>query len=281
MGFKVVGDSLVSAKSEDQPGMICDSFHSGDLACARYSSNRISIADEAYGHAMDDENINTQGKRLRWARQRAGFATAKDAARKLRIGEVSYRAYENDQHGFTRHALQIAKTFGVDVRWLLEGGPTPSSEEPQPGELGTPLDLADKYGIELVRKVDITYAMGDGSVIEDYPETEFLPFSLNFLSRFTRGATDRLFIATGIGDSMEPTLRRDDLVMIDANQNRIGLQDEIWALAFAGSGMIKRVRRFKGGMVQLLSDNPSVPPMEIDEEDLYVVGKVVWVARVM
>jgi phage repressor protein C with HTH and peptisase S24 domain len=80
---------------------------------------------------------------------------------------------------------------------------------------------------------------------------------------------------------MEPTLRRDDLVMIDASQNHIGMQDQIWALAYAGTGMIKRVRRRTGGRIEILSDNPSVPPLDVDEEEVYVVGKVVWTARVM
>lgn len=80
---------------------------------------------------------------------------------------------------------------------------------------------------------------------------------------------------------MEPTVRRDDLLMIDTAQNRIAMQDQIWALSYAGTGMVKRVRRLAGGMMHLLSDNPSVPPLEVSEEDVYVVGKVVWVARVM
>lgn len=234
-----------------------------------------------YALSMDENDLDSPGKRLRWARTRAGYSTAKDAARSARIGEVSFRAYENDQHGFSKHATALAKAFGVSVEWLLDGGPTPQEDPPRLGELGTPLDLSGRFGIELVRKVDITYAMGDGSVVEDYPETDFLPFSLGFLRQFTRGSTERLFIATGIGDSMEPTLRRDDLVMIDASQARVAIQDHVWALSYAGTGMIKRVRRLSGGRVQLLSDNPNVPPLDADEEEIHIVGKVVWSARVM
>ena len=135
--------------------------------------------------------------------------------------------------------------------------------------------------IEFVRKVDITYAMGDGSIIEDYPETEFIPFNLQFPRQFAKGPTARLFIATGHGDSMEPTLRRDDLVMIDGSQNRIAHQDQIWAISYAGAGMIKRVRRLSGGRLQILSDNTSVPSMDAAEDEVYVVGKVVWSARLM
>lgn len=195
------------------------------------------------------------------------------------MGEVSFRAYENDQHGYSRHATQLAKTFNVPVEWLLDGQGDPAeltalSED----SITTRLHSLE---IEMVRKVDITYAMGDGSIVQDYPEVDFLPFSLSFLKQFSRGTTDRLFIATGYGDSMEPTLRRDDLVMIDTAQSRIGLSDQIWALTYAGAGMIKRLRPIAGGRMLILSDNPSVPPQEVAQDEIHIVGKVVWSARVM
>lgn len=133
----------------------------------------------------------------------------------------------------------------------------------------------------MVRKVNIAYAMGDGTVIEDHPEVEYLPFSLSFLRQLTRANTDCLFLATGQGDSLEPTIRREDLVMIDTSQTVLTQQDHIWALTYAGAGMIKRVRRHPNGQVTLLSDNPSVPPLDADAQDIHIVGKVVWIARVM
>lgn len=227
-----------------------------------------------------EDDLDTPGKRLRFSRERAGFKTAKDAAKKAGIGEVSWRAYENDQHGYSKKATAIARLLNVSVEWLLDGGPITEPDQPAvtPPDMSSSLSAAE---IELVRRVDITYAMGDGSVIEDYPETDFLPFSLNFLRQFARGTTDRLFIATGHGESMEPTLRRDDLIMIDAAQNRVAFQDHIWALTYCGAGMIKRLRRISGGKMLILSDNPSVPPQEAEEDEIHVVGKVVWIARMM
>lgn len=226
---------------------------------------------------MDDSSLDSPGKRLRFARERAGFTTARQAAKKAGIGEVSWRAYENDQHGYSRHAARIARIVGAPLEWLLEGGAL-EGYDGEPAEAPAPPQSQD---IEFVRRVDISYAMGDGSVIEDYPETDFLPFNLNFLRQFARGNTDRLFIASGHGESMEPTLRRDDLVMIDASQNRLTLQDHLWALTFCGAGMIKRLRRLGPDRILILSDNPAVPPQEAQEQDIHLIGKVVWVARMM
>lgn len=234
---------------------------------------------------MDDDELSTPGSRLRWARKKAGYRTATKAAKAARVGEVSFRAYENDQHGYSKHATQFAKTFDVPVEWLLDGGSPPAKFSTFDNNFAASKDLThdnlDQLEIEMVRKVDITYAMGDGSVIEDYPEVEFLPFTLNFLRQFARGPTDQLFIASGYGDSMEPTLRRDDLVMIDTAQNRLGLSDQVWALTYAGAGMIKRLRPLAGERMLILSDNPSVPPQEVGQDEIHIVGKVVWVARMM
>jgi hypothetical protein len=45
--------------------------------------------------------------------------------------------------------------------------------------------------------------------------------------------------------------------------------------------VIKRIRRVAGGKMLILSDNPAVPPQEVDEHDVHVVGKVVSIARIM
>lgn len=244
----------------------------------------ICSATLCHADGMDQPDLDSPGGRLRWARERAGFMDAAQFARAAKINSTTYRAYENSQNLFAKHAPAFASRLGVPTDWLLEGGPIPDGDPPEAppiGEFGTPEILTEQFNIELVRQVDISYAMGDGAVVEDYPETGFLPFDRNFLRVFTRGPVSKLFIATGHGDSMEPTIRRDETIMVDASQNRVAHQDQIWALTYAGAGMIKRLRRIPGGRFIILSDNPTVPPQEAEEEDVYIVGRVVWSGRAM
>lgn len=232
---------------------------------------------------MPLDDLHTPGGRLRWARERAGFSDAAQFARAMRIKGVTYRAYEGDQNGFAKHVTDFARRLGVPTDWLLKGGPLPDTEPPEPpapGEFGTPEALT-RHDIELIRRVDISYAMGDGAIVDDYPETGFLPFNRDFLRSFTRAPVDQLFIATGQGDSMFPTLMRDDLLLIDTAQKRVAEQDRIWALSYAGAGMVKRLRRIPGDRYLILSDNPSVPSQEAEPEDVFIVGKLVWIGRQM
>lgn len=228
---------------------------------------------------VEDFDLDSAAGRLRWARKRAGYEDAAQFAKAAKVKSVTYRAYENGQNGFARQATQFAKLTGVSVEWLLGGGPLPDGEPPEApaaGEFGTPEILTSKYNIELVRRLDIRYAMGDGSVVDDYPDVGFMPFDKDFLKAITPAQPGKIFIASGQGDSMEPTIRRDALVMIDTSQDRVAQQDMIWALTFAGAGMIKRVRRLPEDRYLILSDNPSVPSQEAHAQDIYIVGRVVW-----
>ena len=261
--------------------MIVYCVHNSSLPNIARNGNMICSAMLCHADDMTDE-LDSSGQRLRWARERAGFLDAAQFARAVRMKPVTYRAYELDQNGFAKYANQFARRLGVTGEWLLEGGPIPDTEPPEPpavAEFGTPEILTDKFGIELVRKVDISYAMGDGAIIEDYPETGFFPFSREFLRMFSRSPVDKIFLASGHGDSMEPTIRRDELVLVDAGQSRVTLQDQIWALTWAGAGMIKRLRRLPGDRYLIMSDNQSVPDQEAEADDVHVVGRVVWAAR--
>lgn len=135
-----------------------------------------------------------------------------------------------------------------------------------------------------VREVDIALAMGDPAVVEDYPATQLVPFNLNFLRALTNARMDALIIFTGQGESMEPTLLRSDLLMVDTGNRSPTVSDQIWAFHYAGGGMIKRLRRVREDgrdRFLILSDNPSVPPQTAEIEDLHLIGKLVWVGRRM
>lgn len=155
----------------------------------------------------------------------------------------------------------------------------------QLGMLGLRADPNEKADeLVYVREVDISLAMGEGVVVEDFPATQLVPFNLGFIRGVTKASTDKLLIMTGHGESMEPTLLRSDLLMIDASIRTPTVSDQIWAFHYAGGGMLKRLRRVRSdGRDQMLivSDNPLVPEQLAELEDIHIIGKLVWVGRRM
>jgi phage repressor protein C with HTH and peptisase S24 domain len=225
-------------------------------------------------------------ERLAMARKNAGFADKADFARAVGINATTYRAYENGQNGFAKLAPMFARHLGVSVSWLLGGDEDGTRNQPpleviRPAAPEQPIikGAHSGDGALTVRAVDLSYAMGDGTNIDDYYEEQGVQFDPNWLRNLTRAPVEKLFVAKGDGDSMFPTLLNEDQVLIDTTQKRINQQDRIWACAYHGAGMIKRLRVVGEGMVEIISDNPSVSNREVPAADLEIVGRVIWVGR--
>lgn len=227
---------------------------------------------------MMETPLDTPGRRLKWARERAGFKQASDFAKRVPMAAVSYRAYEADQNGFSKRAHDFAEKLGVNAGWLLHGGAMPDDNSFATGDMD---EAAKALGLSLVPELELGYSMGGGSIFSDYRHTGFVPFQRDWLRSIVRGSIAEIFVARGEGDSMQPTLLDGDIVLIDTGQRQITQQDRIWAISYGELGMIKRVRRVPGGSYRIMSDNPTVTPIDADDDEMHVVGRVVWIGRRM
>lgn len=78
----------------------------------------------------------TPAERLRWARRRAGYASAAAFARAAEVPEVTYRAHEKGPRAVggrglsERSARTYAERLGVSWAWLLTGVGNPQDRDP-------------------------------------------------------------------------------------------------------------------------------------------------------
>jgi phage repressor protein C with HTH and peptisase S24 domain len=218
-------------------------------------------------------DVPEAAKWVRAERQRRGWSTTELADRAREFAVREGLQIKLTQQSISTFEQGDAKRIPVWMRHVRMAFDSDHS--------GPQLARSDVASEELVyvRQVDISYAMGAGAVVEDYPATGLIPFNLQFLRSVARGHVETLFVARGQGDSMMPTLINDDLVLIDTSQQLITDQDRIWAVSIGGAGMIKRIRRLPGDRFEIISDNPIVPPQVVNFDDLHVVGRVVWVGR--
>jgi phage repressor protein C with HTH and peptisase S24 domain len=68
-------------------------------------------------------------KRLKEARELAGYRTASEAAAKLRLKEQTYLAHENGSRGFTKKAPFYSAKYSVNLEWLVTGRGLPSANK--------------------------------------------------------------------------------------------------------------------------------------------------------
>ena len=123
--------------------------HSSVMHYASQERKRLLHNGMRYAQRMSDP-----AERLRIARLRAGFNTAKEAAEAMGFPVSTYIAHENGSRGYpAKKAFTYARKFKVREQWLLYGtGPAPGEDGGEQAEVITlwdhlpPLKKAEALG---------------------------------------------------------------------------------------------------------------------------------------
>lgn len=133
-------------------------------------------------------------------------------------------------------------------------------------------------GFGLVRKVKARLGAGSSLVTDDGTEGYFA-FRNDFLRALGMKAKPVLFGV--VGDSMEPTLRHGDTVLVDESDKEIqsGL---LYGVGVGEELHIKRVFKQPDGTILLKSDNPNFPSWEVPKDERpRIIGRARWVGRML
>ena len=167
----------------------------------------------------------------------------------------------------SEHLLRIADYAGVSVDWLLgrESAPVAS--------------IGDEFA--LVPRLAVRAAAGAGAInyeVEELPDA-MLAFRRDWLHQ--RGIDPRnAAVITAYGDSMEPTIRHGDALLVNTaiNQPRA---EGIYVVRVEDMLLVKRVA-IGLDHITLISDNPAIKDEVITKDRLsalHLVGRVVWFGR--
>lgn len=204
-------------------------------------------------------------ERLRQARIDAGFESAAAAAQRFDWRPTTYAGHENGSRGFGVDLVETyARAFRVAPEWLLFGRSSASSTPP-PAD-----DLVPVYNVQA--------SAGNGMTVHDEYIVDRLAFPPGYLRSITKSSPNNLAILKVKGDSMLPTLKDDDLVMIDTAKRDLSWGG-IFVLRVDGDGLlVKRVSMGSArGMFKIVSDNAAAfPAVERPASDVEVIGRVIW-----
>lgn len=153
-----------------------------------------------------------------------------------------------------------------------EGGSRPLPEIVQIG--------GDRFAMLPV--FDDLVSAGPGSETEDAPPPYRIAFRMDWLRRAARGNIGDLVVLTVDGDSMEPTLRQGDTVLVDMGQQRPSQKDGIYVIRTDGGLQVKRVAvNPTNRRVSVISDNRELYPTfsDIEPDAIHVIGRVIWLGR--
>lgn len=164
----------------------------------------------------------------------------------------------------------VARHYGVNLRWLISG------EGPRMRSADIPDDIEDWADVKGVRQAA---ALGDGAEPDEYVETHKLKFRAASLSR-KKLRPDRLAVIYGKGDSMYPTIKDGDAILIDTGDKE-PRDDKLFVITYGRDLFAKRLINL-GGKWFIDSDNKSDPkwkrPIPVDEAKGFEIhGRVRWI----
>lgn len=238
------------------------------------------------------------GKRIRDART-ALHLTQKEFCILTGMKLPSLRDYELGNRIPGGEALVDLGRAKINTNWLLNGlGDMFLGDHPnKPYALGSDEQLGNiesrtlkvmesspaPYGFVLVPRYDVAASMGNGSVIHSEQVVDHLAFREEWVRTELGAVPKNLILISAIGDSMEPTLRAGDLLLIDRSGDGVK-QDAIYAFATNGELRVKRMQLKMDGSVVVKSDNQQYEPEILTSDQaatLHIVGRVVWSGRRM
>lgn len=198
------------------------------------------------------------------------------------VSDSTLRGYLKGNMPAADTALTIADTAGVNLEWLISGRGPKIATQPEIAIEGRSIDLRGRTvsDFAFVQRLDVRASAGSGAVAIHEDTVELLAFQNNWLkSRHIKPESAR--VLTAKGDSMEPTIRDGDILLVDTSINSVR-DNAIYIVVYNGNVLVKRVNLKRDGSLVLISDNDrhAAETVPLDEvPDLHIAGRVMWFGR--
>ncbi|WP_056030917.1 S24 family peptidase [Loktanella sp. 3ANDIMAR09] len=128
-----------------------------------------------------------------------------------------------------------------------------------------------------IAKFTVSASAGGGAIVPNEDQVGQYAFSSRWIKR--RGLKpDSLAIITVTGDSMEPKLRDNDLILVDRDQ-RDPSDGRVYVVRIGDELLVKHIQRTGARVIDLISTNPIYPARTIDlaaeSDSVQIIGRVV------
>jgi transcriptional regulator with XRE-family HTH domain len=236
----------------------------------------------------------TIGENIRALREAKGISqgTLADAigVPQPRLSDWETSRYKNPDLG---NVLRVAKGLKVSIDQILKGtdpdydsvieSALRARAEPVIIEVETPEGATDFVPLPILSN---RIAAGNALAIDPHDIAGYAAFSPRLLDRLKVKPADAVLVRVGwVQRSMAPTIKPDDVVLLDCSEStRTNPQNgDIYAVNFDDGSALKRVV-IVGNLMSLVSDNldkaeyPILPPMDITDRFIQglIVGRAVW-----
>lgn len=216
-------------------------------------------------------NNETFASRIRKAAD--GIGGQAELSRRSGISKMSIGTYVSGKSEPSRDRLvSIAVATEVSVAWLATGEGSMNGTEELPG--------ADPGDFDYIPLAETKLSAGGGAFVTTESISDHYAFKTEWL-RKTLLNQKHAVLMNVIENSMEPTIKEGDVVMLDPGRTHIN-DGKVYALRMDNTIMIKRLSLRPGDKIQVISDNRAEYDSYVaDREDIIVIAQVVWFARAL
>lgn len=194
--------------------------------------------------------------------------------RRVSLSELSRLIQRNSSYlqQFVRKGSP-RKLEEVDRRTLARFFGVHESELGAPEEISlTDLAHAERDWVDIPR-LALGASAGPGASTADEEKIGAFRFSRHWLR--DHGFDPLMLSSIAVsGDSMEPTLRDGDEILVD--RAPCSMRDGIHVVRLDDALLVKRIDTGRPGCIVLISDNRVYEPVEVPLAEVAVIGRVVW-----
>jgi len=226
-----------------------------------------------------EEEISGFALRLREA---IGTESVNSFARRCEVPEATMRNYFKKRIPDADIALLLADAANVNLVWLVSGrGPKDKALMDGVFSGDTVKPNGNIVGdFAYIQRLDVRASAGSGAITIHEDTVELLAFQQDWLkARHINPSKAR--VLTAKGDSMEPTIRDSDMLLVDTSITAVR-DNAIYIVVYGGNVLVKRINLKRDGSLVLISDNDRHAPEDVplDEvPDLHIAGRVMWFGR--
>ncbi|MBB3807948.1 XRE family transcriptional regulator [Pseudochelatococcus contaminans] len=228
-------------------------------------SDHLSDTNPPWEDTANGGNDHDIGRRIRFLFERLGGQKAAAATDK---SIRSLQRYFSGAEPPASVVKALAKATGVSADWILFGGDEPT------------LQPSGSSSNQFVYIPKFDAAEAQKGIGNDAIHSSAIAMRESWLKGIGTDPRQAYLLSFG-GDSMEPTIRDGDLLLVDRSVEQV-IDHGIYVLLVGGRLLVKRVQLRHDGSLVLRNDNPAyeVETVSADEASRLVIeGRVRWFGR--
>jgi len=209
-----------------------------------------------------------------------GAGSVREFAIRIGVSEGTLRNLLKGGDPKLSTVLRIAAEAGVTVDWLTGCQGSTAHEAEAVSQCVCKDEFDEEY--ILVPGYHVQVSTGNGCVAPFVKESikRRLAFRRKYLD-YRQLRPENLAVVFSKGDSMEPTIKDNDSLLINLNSTT-PKDGKIFVVRLGDDLYAKRIQRLVDGGIMLISDNKEYPAQTIDPsqlEQLQVIGQVIWIGK--